>query len=114
MAQCELPTAGPTSSRGQACSVPFREVKLQRVICLFSSLKSLRSKFRVTELLEGEGPKKESLGWGGQHWWCSSSCLSAEPGTAGSKQPARIKELSWDLLLSGKGFNHSPTELFCC
>lgn len=84
------------------------------MIYLFNSLKSLRSKFRVTELLEGEGPKKESQGLGGPHCGCSSSCFSAEPGTTGSKQPARIKELSWDLLLLGKGFNQSPNELFSC
>lgn len=94
--------------------MPFREVKLQWLIYFFNSLKSLRLKCRVTELLEGEGPKKESPGSGGPHWECSSSCFSAEPGTTGSKQPARIEELSWDLLLLGKGFSQSPNELSSC
>lgn len=47
MVQCELPTAGPTSSQRQAWSAPFWQVNLRRVIFFFTGLKSWRSKFRV-------------------------------------------------------------------
>lgn len=86
MVQCELPTAGPTSSQRQAWSEPFWQVESPTGDFLLHWLEELEVK------VQGESPEREGPR-GGPAFRVKLHLPLCSPWCVGSKQPARIT--SW-------------------